>query len=174
MKITFVIGGAWEVDTFEDIKKLDEWAYDSSTYYLIKALEKNDKFEQLIKTARITLGIPEKGHDWNWYENIYFDTYTNTNPKSAIGKKEIKDFEVWFEKVKIEADKIYKQLRLPVVLRSVLPYILVGNFVYPTNSAILALAEYGFGVSGRPPLSMNIIIQNNISKNELIKFIEDN
>ncbi len=174
MKITFVIGGNIEVYTLEEIKEIDEWAYDSSTYYLIKALEKNQDFIKAVKEARIKLKILEVVYDRSWYENIYFDVYSNTNPSTESGKKKIKDFEKWFTSVKRDSEKIYKRLTLHPTLRPLLPYIIIGNFVYSLGAAITTQADHSFGLSDRPTLSVNITIRNNISEHELVKFIHDN
>ncbi len=174
MKITFVIGGNVEVYSLEGIKETDEWAYESSTYYLIKALEKNENFINAVRDARVKLKIPEEGYDQSWYENIYFDIYSNTDLESIRGKKKLNDFETWFKKVEREAEKIYKQLKLHTTLHSVLPYIIIGNFVYPTGVSVSSITNTSLKHTGTPPFALHIIIQNNISKNELIKFIEDN
>lgn len=168
MKISFIIGGAWEVNTLKGLNKTDYLATDSEFFYLIKALEKNKSFETAVTKARKKLKIPENGMHWTEYENLEFDAYTN--PKT---KADTKKFEQWLAKVTKQANKIKKQFKLHEDLIKQLPNIIICGSIFPVGASITDEPITSPIHSDSNPNAYGIIIKGKVSKAAVKKYIDD-
>lgn len=174
MKILFLIGNppSVAVSKWKEIQQYKEYGYFTPTkdvYTLIKALEKNNEFEKIIISARKRAGLPEDGMSWQEYTNTFFP-----------GKLR----ELSGNKRKEAIDLICKAIKEVTFLRGMdlnyhisrqLHHLIYGNFVYFEFPPIFW--DYHGDTrndGGEYYYYLSIRINNKVTKNELINYIENN
>lgn len=175
MKILFLIGDPpfTAISDWNELKKhkIPTVIPTKEFYSLIKALEQNVEFEQAILNARKRLGLPKEGMDWKTYDNRHNPNLTSIK---LTEKEQELELEQFLKSVK-EVTEIRKRFNLDYSVNEQLPHLIYGNFVYPQDPPIMwginAVSEdnddeyYNY---------IAIMINNPVTKNELITYIENN
>lgn len=175
MKILFLIGDPpfAAISEWDDLKKHKNPTITPTKefYSLIKALEHNEEFEQAILDARKRLGLPREGMDWKTYDKRHNPNLTSIKLPE---KEQAQELELFLKVVK-EVTEIRKRFNLDYSVDEQLPHLIYGNFVYPQDPPIMwginAVSEdnddeyYNY---------IAIMINNPVTKNELITYIENN
>ncbi len=178
MEILFLIGhppeaavGEWK--EIEEYRKLGYFTPSKEIYLLVKALEQNNEFEQLIKAARKDIGFDENGISWKEYVNKYMP-----GSKRKLTESERKDFIAIFSKVAKKIFEIRQSMNLDYFVDIQLPYLIYGNFVYfeppiywYSHSPV---DQDGERIKEEYIYSIKIQINNRTTKNELINYIKNN
>jgi len=174
MKIKFLIGNPphTAISKWKEIQQHQEDGYFTPTrevYDLIKALEKNAEFEKIIISARKKAGLPENGISWQKYTNTFFPGKL----RKLSGNKRKKAI-----------DLISKALREVTFLRGMdfnyhisqqLHHLIYGNFVYFEFPPIFWYYHRDTEDDGDEYYYyLSIRVNNKVTKNELINYIEDN
>lgn len=149
-------------DTYEKANKVIRGSIDKKTYSFIKALEDNKDFELEVKKIRTEFNIPIDGYS--------FDEWT----KYKFEKKMDKDFMSWRLKLRVNgAKRLVEKFNIPYLLQDNLVFILLGNYIYiPLTRLYVEAPNTLLPVYDGPELK--IVIQSPVSKNQLIKFINEN
>lgn len=184
MKILFLIGypPKYEASNWKEIVRYsnDYIAFDEEFYQIIKALEYNEEFEREVIKSRIRLKIPDVGYAWREYQKI-----------SDYSRKDVSDIEIakmlfLIRTIPKEVSRIIKRLKLNKRIRSELKDIILTSSVCSPD--YLSDIHYWLEPDDRFELmdddekeeakeiikSFNIAFTRKVTKNELIKFIENN
>jgi len=173
MKILFLIGNPpyTAVSSWKEIQQHKEYGFTPTreVYNLIKGLEKNAEFEKIITSARKRVGLPENGISWQEYTSKYFVGKL----RKLIGEERKKAIDLLCKVVK-EITTI-GGMNLNYHVSKQLPHLIYGNFVYFEFPPIFWYChgnteDYG----GDYYYHLSIRINNKVTKNELINYIEDN
>jgi len=167
MNIKFVVnsGSMIVLNTWQEIidQKADRW-FSHNFYDKCKALEVNKEFEDKLKASRKSLGIPQEGYTPSYYEN-------NIRSKNYP--------EILNNQVQGEINKLTCMFLFDHSIQKCLPELIYGDFVYfdtfitDTNDISYRLDDYTDEDSEIPD-GVVIIIETVVTKNKLIKYIEDN
>ncbi len=149
-------------DTYEKANKVIRGSIDKKTHSFIKALEDNKEFEIEVKKIRTEFNIPTDGYsfdEWNKYKTE---------------KKANKDFMSWRLKLSVNgAKRLVEKFNIPYLLQDNLVFIVVGNYIYlPLTRLYIEAPNTLLPVYDGPELK--IVLQSPVSKNQLIKFIDEN
>lgn len=176
-KIVFIIAGGFEeASTLQEIEKIDSLAFDKDFYYYVKALEQNPLFVTAIENVRKKFNIPKNGYPRQEIETLRL--YPKDTHEVSYISKELLDrqFEMQelVEQIDKESFRIYKALKLNKEMKQALTDIILSNCIYSTGPAIRIETDDDFGSYPERVEAVIIRVQKKVTKNQLLRFIEDN
>ena len=184
MKILFLIGypPKFEAKNWKEILKYSKnsLAFDEEFYQIIKDLELNEEFEKEVVKSRKRLGIPEAGYSWQEYGKM------SDHKRDDLTDDEMDRMLFLLKNYPNEVKRISRKLKLNKRILDELKDIILTSSV--TSPDYLSDIHYWIEPDDRYELmdedekeeakeitkSFNIAFLRQVSKNELIKFIERN
>lgn len=174
MKILFLIGNPPHtvISEWKEILQYREYGHFTPTrevYDLIKALEKNTEFEEIITSARNKAGLPENGISWQEYTNTFFPGKL----RKLSGNKRKKAIDLTCKAIREVS--FLRGMDFNYHISQQLHHLIYGNFVYFEFPPIFW--HYHGNTEddgGEYYYHLSIRINNKITKNELINYIENN
>lgn len=149
-------------ETYEQANRITKDCIDRKTYSIVKALENNKDFENELQKLRKEFGIPIQGYSFDEWNNIKKNRQNDTGFISLRHNLRV-----------IGTNKLIRKFNIPYLLQDNLTYVLIGNFLYlPMTRLYLEIPNTLLPVYDGPEIK--IVIQSSVSKNQLIKFIENN
>lgn len=180
MKILFLVGDPPNAALSKwseicEYQKYHNVAPTRSDYNLVKLLEKDSRFEKMITSARKSAGIPENGISWQEYAKMHFISKTHRSNKSKLPEtkgERGKELNLLCKVVK--EITFLRGNNLDYFVSNQLPHLMYGNFVCCEPPFISW--DYAPHLEDWDDYYYNITIQikNQVSKNELINYIENN
>lgn len=177
MKILFLIENPPidAVSEWEKIEKYRDKGFLTPTpefFDLFKGLEHNKEFENEILLSRKNIKeLPSDGISWrDYYDKYYFKRLM------IYSGKEGEEIDNFFKKVKRETVRIKNKIILEPYIINQLEYLIIGNFVYPGGFPITLeyYPDSDLNERGGRYEYISIKIHNQISPNELTRFIKTN
>jgi hypothetical protein len=160
-KFPNIIFVATPVETLAEAKKIDKECIDAKTHSQIRALELNKKFLMASSRFRKKYQIPETGYSFEEWSRIKQE------------RKGEPSFSKWRAKVESECMReIPKVVNIHPILISSLPDIVISNSVFLPLPKIFVQSPYS-SVPHYSITPIKIVINSRISKNQLLKFVEE-
>jgi hypothetical protein len=148
-------------ETLEEARKIDKDCIDRNTFSLIKALERNTKFVSIIGKIRNKFNIPKNGYS--------IEEWHNVREKS----KSDQSFSKWRSQVEVESIKeLTKAVSVHPMMVTSLPNMVLLNCVFVPLTRIFLEVPYSL-LPRYSHSATKIVISSKVSKNQLLKFIED-
>jgi len=176
-KIVFIIAGGFEeAYTLQEIEKIESLAFDKDFYYYVRALEQNPLFVTAIENARKKFNIPPNGYPRQEIETLRL--YPEDTHDVSYVSKELLDRQFEIQKLVEQIDKesflIYKTLKLNKEMKQALTDIILANSIYSTGPAMRIETDDDVGSYPERVEAVMIRVQKKVTKNQLLRFIEDN
>jgi len=186
MKIYFGLGYLEEeplelAKNWQEVKNSKLIGPTPQQYQVIKLLEKNNRFWKEIAKSRRRLKIPEKGLSWSFIKDFKSLRSQNSDEvEKFIQQRDIGDF---IKTKRDEEKRILNLFQLHPFIEEVLDDIVQSNYIFP-----YPMDPIGWGSSEydedndemvediaqiKNPQNIVISIQEKITKNQLIRYIND-
>ncbi|MDQ3008008.1 MAG: hypothetical protein M3Q81_00235 [bacterium] len=180
MKIKFLIG--FPIKTFatewQEINDfgINDFAPNRETFNLFKALEHNQDIDEELRKARKKLRLPVGGLTWEQFKQ-------RKDTKADLSKEELENIIYFIHNHYKEISKIKRKLQLHPQVEEQLENLILGNFVEPKYRDIIVGCN-GANVHDYESMDdfdehtevdeVSVVLTKRASKNELLKFIDDN